>query len=217
MKLVCISDTHTLHDNIALPDGDVLLHAGDLTSNGDLREVTLFIEWFADQPHKHKIFIAGNHDFLFQTSPKLCERLLGKHPSITYLQDSGCTIDGINFWGSPWQPTFFDWAFNMSRDELQHIWNLIPPNTDVLITHGPPHGKLDLCPDYTNPTKTLNVGCEALARTINVVQPQVHIFGHIHEGYGSIADEHTMYINASTCNRRYQPIHKPLIYNINTV
>lgn len=118
--------------------------------------------------------------------------------SIHYLEDSSVCIEGINFYGSPVTPFFYDWAFNCERGEkIKQYWDKIPENTDVLITHGPPFGILD------KTTTGEIVGCEELAKAVNRIQPKVHIFGHIHEEYGMIAKGETTYINASLLNERY--------------
>jgi predicted phosphodiesterase len=141
MKLTLISDTHGSHNPLQLPPGDTLLHTGDISKRGSEIEIQLFLEWFSRQDFEHKIFIAGNHDFFFEKeSPEKIAAMIPE--GVTYLNDSGITIDGINFWGSPVQPRFFDWAFNRDRGaEIDRHWQLIPPDVDVLLTHGPPHVK----------------------------------------------------------------------------
>lgn len=145
MRLVCISDTHNTHKTLNIPRGDILIHAGDATGQGTSLEVNRFLAWFSTRPHRHKILVAGNHDWLFQHDPDGAAQLLRANPGITYLQDSGVEIEGVKFWGSPWQPWFCDWAFNLPRNgpALRQVWNKIPLDTEVLITHGPPRGMLD--------------------------------------------------------------------------
>ncbi len=144
-RIVCLSDTHNCNEQIALPDGDILIHAGDATIRGTIDEIVLFNEWFANLPHRRKIFVAGNHDWLFETNNAYARNLLSRE--IIYLQDSSVEIEGLKIYGSPWQPRFFDWAFNLNRGaELAEKWKLIPGDTDVLITHGPPFGILDEVP-----------------------------------------------------------------------
>jgi len=209
MRLVLISDTHG-HRGIGLPDGDVLVHAGDISSSGTLNQVRQFLEWFAAQPHRHKVFIAGNHDFLFEQSPDLAALLLADFPGLTYLQDSGLEIDGIRFWGSPWQPAYNDWAFNLPRngDALRRAWDRIPAGTDVLITHGPAHGILDQV------RQGPHLGCETLARRIAVASPRLHVFGHIHDAYGVAYSGVTVFANASTCDEDYRPVHRPILVDL---
>lgn len=210
MRLVCISDTHNQHKGISLPEGDVLIHAGDATGNGDFREIASFLSWFESRPHPNKILIAGNHDWGFEREPDITALLLKDHPGITYLQDSGCRIGGVRFWGSPWQPWFCDWAFNLPRNgaRIREKWNLIPVETDVLVTHGPPHGVLD------NLMHGGRAGCEELTIRLASIHPKVHVFGHIHWGYGQRTTGDTTYINASICDESYRPVNAPIVFDL---
>jgi len=206
MKIVLISDTHNKHDFIDVPEGDVLIHSGDATMGGRMEEILNFGRWFARQPHALKIFVAGNHDLMFEKNLDSAKFLLPS--SITYLQDSKVVFNGVKFYGSPWQPRFFDWAFNVDRGpEIAKKWALIPEDTNVLITHGPPFGIGDLVPDYNDKTKTLNVGDEELLKRVNQLQQlKLHTFGHIHEGAGI----HGKFVNASSLNGKYQYVNKPI-------
>lgn len=210
MRLVCISDTHMAHRGLHLPDGDVLIHAGDATSTGTSNEVGRFLAWFAAKPHRHKILIAGNHDWLYQRHPDMAAQLLARHPGITYLEDSGVNLEGVRFWGSPWQPWFMDWAFNLPRKgpRLREMRNRIPLDTDVLITHGPPHGILDQVHGGEH------LGCEELKIRLAAVKPKVHVFGHIHDDFGVAQSHRTTYVNASTCTEAYQASNRPIVLDL---
>ncbi len=212
MRLVCISDTHMAHKGFSIPDGNVLIHAGDATSSGTPDEVDRFLGWLAAQPHPHKILIAGNHDWLFQRDPDLARLLLEKHQGrgIHYLEDSGMEIEDVRFWGSPWQPWFLDWAFNLPRrgDRLREVWNRIPLDTDVLITHGPPFGILDQVHGGEH------LGCEEMKIRLRAVKPRVHIFGHIHDGYGAAQSKVTTFINACTSTEAYQALNRPIVVDL---
>lgn len=206
MKIVCIADTHSLHDQVNIPDGDVLVHAGDLTNAGSTKDVIKFNSWIGKLPHKHKIIIAGNHDRCFEHSLSTKAILT----NAIYLQDSAITIDNILFWGSPWQPMFYSWAFNLPRGrELAKKWNQIPYTTDVLITHGPPVGILD------QTTKGDHVGCVDLKdRISNLHNIKLHVFGHIHNAYGKKKEGRVQYVNASICTEKYDPINEPIVVDI---
>ena len=207
MKIVCISDTH-LQGWPELPDGGVLVHSGDATLRGTLDEIGMFAGRMARAPHKYKIFVAGNHDWGFQMRPAGSRAIL-KDFGITYLQDSGVTIDGIKFWGAPWQPWFNSWAFNLPRGEaLREKWDLIPPGTDVLITHGPPFGVMDWV------DRGEHVGCEELRDAVLRVEPRLHVFGHIHNGYGRSRLGRTTCVNASICSERYEPVNEPIVVEL---
>ncbi len=207
MKLITLSDTHGLHKSLTIPDGDVLIHAGDLTRHGSLDDVQEFNDFLGTLPHPYKIVIAGNHDFCFEKDRRACEVLL---TNCTYLQDQEVTIDGVRFYGSPWQPWFYDWAFNLERGpEIRTKWDLIPAGIDVLITHGPPYGIGDLT------ARGDKAGCQDLLEVIEKIKPRVHLFGHIHEGYGVTSNDVTTFINASSCDQLYQPVNPPVVYEYN--
>lgn len=218
MRLVLISDTHCHHREIALPEGDVLIHAGDFCGWGHLpSEAESFLRWFTQLPHKHKIFIAGNHDRLTQDRPDAWAEMLKRFQGdYHYLQDSVVTIEEINFYGSPWQPWFNSWAWNLERgEEINQKWKLIPNDTDVLITHGPPWGILDAVErnfglpgeEHLVRDGTLHVGCQDLLKHLDRVMPKLHVFGHIHESYGREERFGVTYINAAICTLAYEPIH----------
>ena len=212
MRLVCLSDTHKLHDRLVIPDGDVLIHAGDMSGRGSLDDIARCGAFFARLPHRHKVIIAGNHDFSFED--ERAERARAALGDVVYLQDQAAVIDGVKFYGSPWQPRFFDWAFNLDRGApLKAKWDLIPADTDVLITHGPPQGIGDQCYDGAR------VGCEELLAALGRVRPRVHVFGHIHEAYGKTELRHadgrvTICVNASTCDLRYRAANPPVVIDI---
>lgn len=208
MKIVAISDTHGIHQQVVLPKGDMLLHSGDVSNVGTFNGVVDFLNWFSKQDFKYKVFIAGNHDFYFEkVNPTELAEIIPD--GVTYLNNSGVTIENINIWGSPITPRFGNWAFNMDRGAaIDAIWQQIPANTDILLTHGPPHGILDKT--YSN----LNVGCEMLAKKVLDIQPKYSIFGHIHEAAGQVQVNNIHFINASVVNLRYQVVNLPVVFEI---
>ena len=216
MIITFISDTHTKHRycELDLPGGDLLIHAGDLMNSGhDENDVWEFLDWFDKQEqYKSHVFIAGNHDRFFENKPDETKNILREYPYLTYLQDHTHTIDGVKIYGSPWQPEFYNWAFNLPRNgvELQEKWSNIPNDTEILITHGPPWEYLDVTP-YGN----LNVGCELLRVRVDELKPKIHVFGHVHSGYGYYYNGHTHFINAAVLNERYNYENKPLTVNWN--
>lgn len=212
MRTVSISDIHEQqrHHSIVVPDGDVLLVAGDLTMGGALKALDHVCTWLKHLPHKHKIVIAGNHDFCFQNHNREVAELMLREAGLIYLNDSGIEIDGVHFWGSPWQPWFHDWAFNLQRGaEIAKKWALIPDDTNVLITHGPPAGIRD------QTKHGMGVGCEELLKRVNQLgKLRLHVFGHIHEGYGITAKDGTVFVNACTCTLRYAPTNAPVVVDL---
>jgi predicted phosphodiesterase len=198
MRLILASDTHDRHHRLVVPDGDVFIHAGDFTMRGDIQKVAAFGRWIRGLPHQQKIIIAGNHELTFEDDLAVELDALGvARDGLIYLQDSGTTINGISFWGSPWQPWFNDWAFNLPRGApIAEKWTLIPERTDVLITHGPPMGILDFIDDE-------NVGCADLLDRVLSLKPKLHVFGHIHAGSGMEVRDGITFVNASICDESY--------------
>lgn len=219
MEITFISDTHWLVRDAQvlrdmedlLPGGPILVHAGDVSGRGTEFEIRKFLDWFSKLPYMHKVLISGNHDFFFEVAkPEEVEALIAEYPGITYLNDSGATIEGIKFWGSPITPFFHNWAFNRYPNEIQPHWDLIPEGTDVLITHGPPRGILDFT-EYDRE----NVGCPLLLEKVKQIKPKVHVFGHIHEARGKKEMDGTVYINASAVTLRYELRYEmPYIVNV---
>ncbi len=225
MKLVCISDTHMAEPD--LPAGDVLIHAGDLTYHGRPEELNKQLVWLKKQSSKFQkvIIVPGNHDFGFEKDFTLYKNLFEKE-GITVLNDSGITVNGVNFWGSPITPTFGKWAFNRDSDVIGVHWDMIPDDTNVLITHGPPKGILDKVPrkvkiGYNQHYQPIygqgfdNVGCPLLLDAIKARPSiKVHVFGHIHEGYGEHFENDVRFVNPSIMDERYQPVNSPIVITL---
>jgi len=221
-----------------LKEGDLLIHAGDFSSVGQKGEVQNFIKWLDQQSKNYTygaIFIAGNHDRSFD--PKyfreyedndlwgdfshlkkpewvcnILSDLKSSSSSVTYLENQDVTVNKLKIWGSPVTPWFFGekWAFNKQRGaEIKEVWNKIPVDTDIIITHCPVIGRLDYVPS----TKEY-AGCEELRNKIEEIKPVLHVCGHIHEGYGESIVNGTVYVNASICDRFYDPINKPIVIDI---
>ena len=218
MRIVVIGCTHgqTMHHDI--PDGDVLIHTGDFCAHGTFEDMMRFEVWFAKQPHKHKIFIAGNHDGaldpIYNTGLSLKtvidERLI-------YLEDSSVIIDGVKFYGTPWTPEFNRWHFMKERDSaaMQAVRDAIPNDTDILISHGPPFGKLGgVCPRLNDPHLTIDVGCKMLTEAIKRVKPKYALYSHVHCGHGQYHLDDTMCVNVSTCTEEYIASNPPYIFEI---
>lgn len=205
MRLVFVSDTHN-QTRFDVPDGDVLVHCGDFTMNGTAKEIIAFDDWLAALPHKYKVVCAGNHDIGFEDAPEAAQRLL-KTP--IYLQDSSIEIEGIKFYGSPWTPWFYDFAFNLPPGRALALkWDKIPSDTDVLITHGPPYGIFDLNMHGEH------VGDEELLDAVEHVKPKIHAFGHVHYSHdaGKLGD--TLFVNAAICTDRYDAWQKPAVVDL---
>lgn len=177
MKFITISDTHGKHRNLNLPDGDVIIHAGDFCHYGSENDMYDFLDWFERLNYKEKILIAGNHDFFADEQSKKFKEILPDN--ITYLNDSGIILNEINIWGSPVQPDLDGWAFGKLRGQtMRYHWDLIPLNTDILITHTPPLGILD------KSRNGRSIGCEELYKRLKQLQIKFHVFGHVHASHG---------------------------------
>jgi predicted phosphohydrolase len=206
VRLVLVSDTHGVARTVPIPPGDVLVHAGDLSFVGSEDQLRAEADWLRSLPHPFKVVVAGNHDFGFEVDPERARPLMH---GLVYLQDAETTIGGLRFYGSPWQPRFMDWAFNLDRGPaIRAKWDLVPAGVDVLVTHGPPAGHGD---------RTLGgtaVGCADLLDAVRRIRPRLHVFGHIHEGYGTTAEGPTAFVNASLCDVRYRPVHPPVVVDL---
>lgn len=177
------------------PEADILIHAGDFTMKGRDVELIDFFNWMGSQPHKHRVAVPGNHDFGIEAAPDEWTEF-ARTRGVELLIDRSVNVAGVEIYGSPATPRFHDWAWNYDRGaEIAKVWDRVTP-CDILVTHGPPHGILDR-------VERGNVGCEELVRRVAELRPKMHIFGHIHEGFGSAERHGTMFINASQLNGRY--------------
>jgi len=195
MRIVAIADTHTSEQELGkVPEGDVLIHAGDMLRLGTAEELVRFSEWLRAHPHPVRIVVAGNDDRLFADDQDLALRILGVNA--TYLEDNGANVYGLKLWGSPWQPQTADAAFTLPRGmALRDKWALIPTGIDVLITHYPPQGIGDR-------SRIGRVGCADLRSAIQRAQPALHLFGHTHADGGLWREGGTCFANVTTWNGR---------------
>lgn len=211
VKIVHISDTHNFHKQIKLPQGDILIHTGDFCSGkGSLQQISEFNLWLDGLDFDEIVIIPGNHDMIVESNESLCRSMLSNYHMLI---NEEVIIRGLKFWGSPYTPNFNDWGYNLPRGEkLKAVWDLIPEDTDVLLSHGPPRHILDFTPHGN-----LNVGCDDLARRVIEVSPLISAFGHIHYSYGVNQMYHTYFVNSSICNEGYRPVNKPHIIEIDEV
>lgn len=206
MKVIALSDTHGLHEELIVPKGDVLIHAGDITDHGTKEEVISFLNWFEKQAHEYKIFIGGNHDVFLEDYPVELLELLPSN--ITYLNNRSFEIEGIKLWASPVSPDFEFMAFGKHRSEMAAHWQYMPEDIDVLITHTPPFGILDKSGEH------YSLGCRDLLRKLGRVKMKYHIFGHIHASYGQIKVGDTTFINASNLDSYRGLVNEPIIFEL---
>jgi Icc-related predicted phosphoesterase len=209
MRIVLISDTHEKHEKLIVPMGDVLIHAGDFTNLGEEKHIVAFNKWFVSQPHPWKVLIAGNHDRLFETNPAYAQSFLDLN-QIIYLEDSFAQVGDLKIYGSPWTPRYHSdyWKFHKKPCDMRNLWKKIPEGLDILITHGPPYGCMDFFKEHA--------GCSELAERLRHMEqpPKIHVFGHIHEGYGFDVQSGTTYYNAASVgmvNGYYDIKNKPFV------
>jgi hypothetical protein len=232
VRLVLISDTHNMLGRIKVPEGDVLIHAGDATGVGSARELSRFNMDLATLPHPTKLFVPGNHDKLFEQSFGIAKSLITQ---AIVLCDEQAFIDpddfsvqvggerprkeALSIYMSPWQPAFsYGWAFNLKGEKhARKIWDRVPDDTDVLVTHGPPHGLLDGVrrPSSRGSEGVIeHTGCPILRDRVEAVKPRLHVCGHIHEGHGRDEVNDIIRVNASICTEHYEPINKPIVVDL---
>lgn len=215
MKIVLISDTHCFQNEITMPPGDIVIHAGDFTHIGAINEYTPFLEWFSNLPYKHKVLICGNHEREIQKDYYLFKSAIPEN--ITFLENSGAKIEGLRIWGSPWTPAFKDWGFMYyTEDEAKAIWSQIPDNIDILVTHGPAYRYLDFSTFQVHAREDQNVGCKILRKAIEKIQPKLHVCGHIHGNRGTLKAGKTRMVNAAICDEAYKASNKPFIVDTKT-
>jgi Icc-related predicted phosphoesterase len=218
MKIIVFSDTHGSHGLLDLPiDGiDMAIFAGDAGTYknpySNINGILDFIEWYSKIPIKYKIWIAGNHDT--STEAGLVDaRQLSEEKGLIYLEHETKYVNGIEIFGSPYTPTFYNWAYNVDRDKLRDYWNQIPVTTEILITHGPTYGigKLGVVKSGED------VGDEELTNIIKNTLNNLKftVFGHIHEGYGYHKENDKLFINASVLDLDYKLVNKPFIITMN--
>ena len=219
MRIVVLSDTHQFHEAINIPAGDLLVHCGDATNNGTVEEVIRFFQWFGKQSHKHKIFIPGNHDKIFETdwysTCQLAKSVCGGNLHIesnNYLE-----LERIKLFLYSYSLRYGDWSFMKQESEIAQDLSRVSEQVDVLITHSPPYGILDQNNDSTH------CGSFSIKDLVDRITPKIHLFGHIHESSG-IADRMILkggiyqpitYINCSMSKHYKQsPLRRPFVCNL---
>ena len=211
MNIIGIGDNHD--HNELLPKADVLIHTGDfsfLPREVDyvfaLQEFSRFAEWMNDQDFKYKIYVPGNHDQFVQKHLSLAKEMLDAH----ILIDEAIEIENLKFYGTPWTIHFCSWYWTKEYAQLEYIYDQIPQDTDILITHGPPHSILD----QPLPKSKENLGCKHLYnKVLKLKNLKAHFFGHIHGSSGTVVKDGVSFFNCSIMNERYFPINSYQNFN----
>lgn len=229
MKIDCVSDTHLTTNLSHLPGGDILIHAGDALNSGsmyDLIEFKSHLMSIADR-YKHILYTPGNHCCVFEEDREMATRCIEEVPGLIVLHDKSITIDGIKFYGTSWQPFFYDWAFNVGEwkyheggrlnwtdtDKLAEYYSRIPDDTQVLITHCPPYGIRDAVGDPEKSGRRTG-SRELLDRVKQLKDLRLHVFGHIHYSHGVEKIGGTTFINAAMCDEEYDPTNSPVVFSL---
>jgi Icc-related predicted phosphoesterase len=210
--MVTVAAMSDLHGYLpATPPCDLLLIAGDLAPFLGIEAQAgwlggTFKEWLDQVPAREVVAVAGNHDWIFERAPHLVPNLRWR-----YLQDSGVELFGLKIYGTPWQPRFFDWAFNLDEPELEAKFNRIPDGTDIVVAHGPPFGFGDLAMRLSG---GVHVGSPSLRNRLLAVKPRLCVFGHIHEGRGVYHEDGVEFANVSVVDQQYERAHAPMVFEI---
>jgi Icc-related predicted phosphoesterase len=205
LTIVLISDTHELHREVEVPPGDILIHAGDFTMNSKSAEKLLdFNDWLGELPHAHRVVIPGNHDFIVEAASR--RALI---TNATLLINQSVEIMGLKFWGSPATPLLGE-AFGVVSDTARaKVYSLIPADTDILVTHGPPYGILDQAPGSDR-----HEGCHQLFAAVQTLKPMLHVFGHVHGAYGTYSTDDTLFVNAALPGRGFGMSNRPHVFRL---
>lgn len=204
--VVCISDTHELHRELDVPDGDILIHAGDFTMfSKSVPAIRDFNEWLGELSHRHKIVVPGNHEFFLEADPSK----RGLISNATVLIDEAIEVMGLKIWGSPITPLYGGAFGKNSPKDRERLYATIPVDTNILVTHGPPNGILDRSPGMLH-----NEGCQKLRDTVERLKPQLHLFGHIHGAHGMTHMDETLFVNAALLGADGDIGEKPIVLRI---
>lgn len=216
MIIVAISDVHNRHEKIKIPECDLLIVAGDYTSQGYEHEVRNFHIWLNKQPARHKIVVQGNHEKDVERNFNLMKSVAETAcPGVIFVEHELVVIEGIKIFCSAYTPWFYDWAYNVERDVISNKWKDIPMDTEILVTHGPPHGILDQVYQVDGVTPRERVGCYALMeKLVQLPKLHTHIFGHIHSSHGKYAFKDIMFYNVAICGETYYPDYQPTLLEV---
>ena len=218
ITIVAVSDFHGNLPKKIIPPCDILVIAGDMCparhtpDSWALQAAWLdskFRKWLEDQPAKHIVGCGGNHDWIFQHT----RLAVPKGLKWTYLQDSFTEIEGVKIYGTPWTNPFLDWAFNATEEEQKELFGKIPDGIDILMSHGPPHGILDVAKDLHS-DDMLHVGSRTLKQRVFAVKPKLHLFGHIHSGHGLVEHDGITFANVSVLDEDYKMVYPPQVFHI---
>lgn len=191
-SLCIIADTHRRHRELTIPKCDILIHCGDMCSfqNNDMGTLDDIDDWFAQVPARHVVAVGGNHDF-----PLGSREFQFRNAQL--LEDRQIEVEGLSIYGAPWCPELSGFAYYLSDADLAERWKRIPTGIDILITHTPPFGILDL-----STRKDVHLGCRFLRGELKRIRPRLHVFGHIHASHGTMEEDGSLFVNAAVVGGR---------------
>lgn len=210
MKIVAISDVHGRWNKITIPECDVLISCGDYSFRGEEHMIRDFHEWLNKQPAKHIVSVQGNHEKWVEKNFEDAKAIAEEEcPRVHFVEEGLVEIEGVKIWCSAITPFFCNWAWNRFRgDQIRHHWDLIPEDTQILVTHGPPEGILD----SVNDLYRTSVGCKDLwNKIVTLKNLKYHFFGHIHESYGYQEFNGIHFFNVSICDESYAASNQPVL------
>lgn len=218
MKIVCISDVHAKWNKVIIPECDLLISAGDYSFLGESHMVRDYHKWLDKQPARHIISVQGNHEKNVEKNFSFYQDLAREQcPRVHFIDEGFVEIEGKQIWCSAITPWFHNWAWNRFPDEIIKHWDKIPNDIDVLVTHGPPQGILDEVRNFNREVgewESGHCGCPELLKKVMIIKPMLHVFGHIHPGYGIKVVDGTTFINAALCNDDYKLANNPIVFNV---
>jgi hypothetical protein len=208
MDLVIMGDTHELHQEVEVPGGDLLIFTGDLSMfSKNMSAIEDFNDWLGELPHRWKLVIPGNHEFFLEAAPHNRSML----SNATVLIDEEISIHGLKIYGSPATP-LGGGAFGMpAPEERARHWARIPNDVDVLVTHGPPRGILDLSPGQHEHAGDP----ELMSQVKELTSLRLHCFGHIHGGYGMLEQDGVLFVNSALMGPMGDIEHAPVALRMN--
>lgn len=218
MRIVGISDTHNRHEDIEIPECDLFIHSGDWSSRGGYEQTEAFAKWLHKQPARYIVVVPGNHERQFEKSLPISRAWILDHcPRAHILIDEGIEIEGFKIWGSPVTPLYgTDWAWNRwSGEDIDKHWQMIPLDTQLLITHGPPANILDIVYYVDGVTPKGRAGCHSLYNKVMQLDKLLHhMFGHIHCDHGHLEHCGKHFWNMAICDYMNTPTNPVTVIEI---
>lgn len=204
--MVAISDVHGKWKKLKIPSCDLLISAGDYSFQGEPHMVRDFHAWLNEQDAGHIISVQGNHETWVEKNWDQAKAIaLEACPAVHFIDEGLIEIEGKKIWCSAVTPWFYDWAWNVQRGpDIKRHWDKIPNDVNMIVTHGPAYGILDVVPAADGSPRG-RVGCQDLLDAIRRIKPDIHICGHIHHSYGQEHIDGTSFYNVSICDEMYYP------------